>query len=952
MTMLKPWREVAIPHSDVLHGRFSQAEYAADLTQVHAGRAEPEYLDPVKFYDRTFITEGMRLLLDAVVRRLAGQGGDPVIQLQTAFGGGKTHTLLAVYHLASGQTPPGRLPGVGPILDAANIVQLEPARIVVLEGTDFAANQVRQMPDGTQVRTLWGYLAHQLGGAEAYDRVADSDRSGTSPGKDALIRLLEQHQPCVILLDEMVAYMRQFEEGKSLVGGTFDSILSFMQALTEAIKLVPRAIMLASLPESEVELGSERGKQALAALEKVFGRVQALWKPVSSEESFEIVRRRLFEPIRDEQMRAAVCRHFHDEYVRQSAHLPTDVVESRYYQRMVASYPLHPELFDRLYEDWATLQGFQRTRGVLKLMSKVLHQLWKDNDQALLILPSALRLDTPDVRNDLVYYLTQGFDPVIDRDIDGPRAESWRIDEDEPRFGQLHAGRKAARCIFLGGAPAASSLDRVGGQKANRGIDTRHILLGCLRPGDNVSLYVDVLERLRDRLHHLNEANGFYYLDTRPNLRREMEDRKRRFNDTEHVVPRLEEKLKSLLGSGEVPVHIFTPAPQVPDKPELRVVVLPPDAPHTGGTDSLAIKAAREILEKCGNTPRLNKNALLFLAAEYQALIRVKEQLCTMLAWESIVQDAERKTINLDFAQFDQAKAELSKAERVIPALLRETYKRVLVPYQGSATASVIDLESCVLQTTDSTRLREVLLNTLHSEEHVLREWAAVHLEGLLGQYYWREDNEVVSVATVGQDLTRYVYLPRLLNKAVFDATVREGARAGLWAIARGRDEAGFTGLTLGTVPGTLDDTCLLVKPSAATHQLALAVVTEVHDVVAPPGPEGLTRTIQQPVPSIRVVTSDEGQAGRQVVTPVVTAKKSVRYVGTKTFDGAVAATQIRPIIDEIYHLLVAATNGRVKLRLEIEAECLSGFSEGTLRALRENSTALGVQPEFDTSGL
>lgn len=945
MTMLKPWREVAIPHSDVLHGRFSQAEYAADLTQVHAGRAEPEYLDPIKFYDRTFITEGMRLLLDAVVRRLAGLGGDPVIQLQTAFGGGKTHTLLAVYHLASGRISPGRLPGVGPILDAANIVHLEPARIAVLEGTDFAANQTRRMPDGTEVRTLWGYLAHQLGGAEGYARVADSDLSGTSPGKDVLIRLLEQYQPCVILLDEMVAYMRQFEEGKSLVGGTFDSILSFMQALTEAIKLVPRAIMLASLPESEVELGSERGRQALAALEKVFGRVQALWKPVSSEESFEIVRRRLFEPIRDEQMRAAVCRHFHDEYVRQSAHLPTDVVENRYYQRMVASYPLHPELFDRLYEDWATLQGFQRTRGVLKLMSKVLHQLWKDNDQALLILPSALRLDTPDVRNDLVYYLTQGFDPVIERDIDGARAESCRIDEAEPRFGQLQAARKAARCIFFGGAPAASSLERIGTQKANRGIDARHILLGCLRPGDNVSVYVDVLERLRDRLHYLNEANGFYYLDTRPNLRREMEDRKRRFNDTDHVIPRLAEKLKSLLGSGgDVPIHIFTPADQVPDGPDLRVVVLAPEAPHTGGMDSLAIKAAQQILEKRGNTPRQNKNAVLFLAADHSALVRVKEQLCTVLAWESIVQDAERKVINLDFAQFDQAKAELSKAERVIPTLLRETYKRVLVPHQGSEKASVIDLEQGVVSTTDAQRLRDALMEKLYEEEYVLKAWAPQHLRGSLAQLFWREDKPAVSVETVWQSLTRYVYMPRLLNRAVFEATVRAGASEGLWAIARGQDGDAFSGLTLGTAPASLDASCLLVKPSAAARQLEQA---RVIGKVEPPLVNETTKVIEPPPPPIRVGPADVKPIVGPVIPPVATAKKTVRYVGIKNFDGVVAVAQVKPIIEEIYHVLVQA-NGRVKLRLEIEAECSAGFPEGTLRALRENSATLGVMPEFD----
>lgn len=200
---LKPWREIAVPHEDVLKGTFQQAEFAADLSRVHAGKATPEYQDPVLFFQRTYITEGMRLLFDSVLHRLTGRGGDPVIQLQTAFGGGKTHTEMAVYHLASATVPASDLPGVPALLDAAGVTSLPRARVVVLDGNQSSPNQPL-VRDGQALNTLWGDLAWQLGGAAGYALVADADASGTSPGKATLETLLSTYAPCVILVDEVV----------------------------------------------------------------------------------------------------------------------------------------------------------------------------------------------------------------------------------------------------------------------------------------------------------------------------------------------------------------------------------------------------------------------------------------------------------------------------------------------------------------------------------------------------------------------------------------------------------------------------------------------------------------------------------------------------------------------------------------------------------------------------
>ena len=375
MSSLKPWREVAIPHEDVHRGTFVRAEFAADITRVHDGSATPEYQDPVLFFQRTFITEGMGALLTSVAKRLAGKGGDPVIQLQTAFGGGKTHTMLAVMHMVGGKAAKSDLAGIPPLLDAAGVLDLPVARVVVLDGVKLSPSMPRRV-DGHTLRTLWGELAWQLGGAEAYAALADADATGTNPGKDLLAELIRKAGPCVILIDELVAYIRQFEDGKSLSGGTYDANLTFIQALTEALKAAPQAVLLASLPESEGEAGSGRSFAILKSLEGIFGRTQAIWKPVSTEESFEIVRRRLFTEIRDQDTRDTVCRAFADWYVKHKEDLPGEAQEGRYYDRLRSAYPIHPEVFERLYQDWSALPNFQRTRGVLKLMARVIHRLW------------------------------------------------------------------------------------------------------------------------------------------------------------------------------------------------------------------------------------------------------------------------------------------------------------------------------------------------------------------------------------------------------------------------------------------------------------------------------------------------------------------------------------------------------------------------------------------------
>ncbi|MFZ1536396.1 MAG: Swt1 family HEPN domain-containing protein, partial [Chromatiaceae bacterium] len=269
---LKPWREVVMPHEDVASGRYQQAEFAADLWQVHLDEGSAEYRDPVEFFRRTYLTESLKGMLVGALRRLTTGGGDPVVQLQTNFGGGKTHAMLALYHLFSGIAPT-ELAGIDGVMSAAGAGEVPTARRVVLVGNKISPGNPSVKPDGTRIRTLWGELAWQLGGKTAFARVAADDEKATSPG-DVLRELFNEYGPCLILIDEWVAYARQLHDQSDLPAGGFETQFSFAQVLTESAKLAKHCLLVISLPASDtsgssrshsddVEVGGTRGREAL-----------------------------------------------------------------------------------------------------------------------------------------------------------------------------------------------------------------------------------------------------------------------------------------------------------------------------------------------------------------------------------------------------------------------------------------------------------------------------------------------------------------------------------------------------------------------------------------------------------------------------------------------------------------------------------------------------------------
>jgi len=936
---MKPWREIAVPHRDVLEGTFQQSEFAADITAVHTGKASREYQDAIAFFDRTFITEGMRLLLTQVAQRLTGKGGEPVIQLQTAFGGGKTHTMLAVYHLAARKCALSDLAGIPEIIEHAGLMDLPQAHVTVLDGSAHSPGQVWKHGK-QQINTLWGELAWQLGGSEGFALVKDSDAAGTSPGKDLLQDLLTAYAPCVVLIDELVAYIRQFSEGQKLSGGTYDSNLSFVQALTEAVKLVPNAIVLASLPESAVEAGSQRGIAALRALEKTFGRIQALWKPVATEEAFEIVRRRLFEPVRDANERDSVCRAFADTYVAEGSKLPAETQERRYFDRLVQAYPIHPEVFDRLYEDWTTIDGFQRTRGVLKLMAKVIYSLWKDGNADLLILPGSLPLQDGSARNELTYYLPAGWDAVIERDIDGDRAETTELESKEPRFGQVGAARRVARTIFLGSAPSSISA-----KVTIRGIDRARIILGCLQPGQPSSVYSDALNRLADRLHYLSSSGDKtqettrFWFDTRANLRREMEDRKRRFDDKTDVRGKIADALSHSVGNATFfeGVHVFTPNGDVPDDGALRLVVLSPERWYSRDESRPATDAVLDWMQNNGPKPRHHWNRLLFLAADNATLPRLNDAARVTLAWGSIVDDVREGRLNIDLLQKKQAEKEFESAKEVLPRVARECYKWLLCPTQETAQNKP-SVEAFALNSAGRSVGNE-LERVATENELVITAWSPIHLRTKLKEFYWKEAQPTALAFTFWEDSLRYLYLPRLKNRDILAKAIVDGASSkDFFGTAYGETEGKYDGFKFGDKDIQVHDTLLLIEPTAA--KLYQEAQTPAPKPVPASGGGAAGQSGETGQGSIATGGNSTGLGVK--VAPVPLGPKS--FHGTADVPPATAKMRLVQIADEIISLLASDPNASVRVVVEISAEFPNGASDTTKRAVTENANSLGLK--------
>lgn len=946
---LKPWREVVSPHRDVASGRYQQAEFAADLWQVHIGEGADEYRKPVEFFRRTFLTDSLQQLLVGAVRRLSADGGDPVIQLQTNFGGGKTHSMLALYHLFSGATP-SELLGVEGVMKQAGIAELPSVKRVVLVGNKISPGNPVKKEDGTLVHTLWGELAWQLGGRAAYDRIRADDEKATSPG-DVLRDLFNEYGPALVLIDEWVAYARQLHDQSDLPAGSFETHFTFAQALTESAKLAKHCLLVVSLPASDtagsphtqaddVEVGGRRGREALDRLRNAIGRVESSWRPASAEEGFEIVRRRLFEPLIEQSQfvsRDTVAKAFFDLYRSQHQEFPQECRDSEYEGRLKAAYPIHPEVFDRLYTEWSTLVKFQRTRGVLRLMAAVIHSLWEKGDRNPLIQPANIPIDDPRVQFELTRYLSDNWTPIIEKDVDGPNSLPLRIDGEVPNLGKFSACRRIARTIYLGSAP--------GSTVSNRGIEDRRIKLGCVMPSESPAIFGDALRRLSGAATYLYQDGARYWYSTQPTVTKLAEDRTEQLkSDPDRINRELDARLRAdLRKQGDfTKVH---PLPQsgqdVPDDVDARLVVLGADYPHSRDASSAAEAAAKSILETRGTAPRLYRNTLVFLAADKTRLQDLDEAIRRFIAWQSILD--EKNELDLTPHQVRQAETQKASADSSVNARLPEAFQWLLVPHQPTPQ-SPIEWQSFRLSGQEPLAVRAS--RKLRNDELLITGLAATRLRLELDQVpLWRGDH--VAVKQLVEDFARYLYLPRLRDTGVLLDAIREGLGLLTWgrdsfAYAESYDEAAsrYRGLRCGQMVSLSPENLvgLLVKPEPALKQQD----DETPRPTAGGAPTGGDPA--KPNGDTPAITGEDSVTGRgEAQTP----RQPRRFHGSVTLDAARVGRDASRVAEEVIAHLSGLMGADVRVTLEIEAEIPNGAPDNVVRTVTENSRTL----KFNSQG-
>ena len=932
---LPPWREIVTPHTDVATGHYQQSEFAVNLAEVTADTAQPEYQDPTEFFARTYLTEGMRRLLVTSVERLAGKGGEPIVQLKTAFGGGKTHTMLALYHLLSRKASPVQMEGTTHILREAQVDDVPTARLAVIVGT--APNPARtRTVNGITIRTLWGDIAAQLGDREGYAIVKEADENGVSPGADDLVTLFNHFGPAVILIDELVAYVRNiYDSPERLPAGSFDSNMTFVHALTDAVDRSERSQLVTSIPESNIEMGGAGGQAVLDRIGHLFARVEDIWRPVSAREGFEIVRRRLFSPIKDEAARDVVCRAFVQLYDENPSDFPSECRESPYLDRLRQTYPIHPELFDRLYDDWSPLERFQRTRGVLRFMASLIHELWVRDDRAGLILPGSIPLDAPRVREELLRYLPDGWHPVVDKDVDSINAEPRAIDAGNPRFGEVSAARRVARTIFIGSAPHGS------GQTV-RGLEEIRIRLGVAQPNESVSVFNDATRHLANRLTHLYTRSQRYWYDTHPNLRRTMEDRAAKLEpevvETE-IVRRLRQQTQRR-GDFKA-VHPCSLSADVPDESTARLVILPPTTGHQARMqNSAALTTASEILDKRGDIPRTYRNMLIFVASDTGEWELLERETRRYLAWHSIVQEAE--ALNLDANQRTEAFRGREQSDETMRIRLNEAYSWLLVPTQEGTNPIV--WETIRISGSDNNPVTKAVAK-VRDDQQLITKWSPVLLKMELDNWLWSEVPHI-SLKRVWEYLATYLYLSRLCDSDVLLDTVREGIKTQAFGYANSVDDTGrYNGLQFGSTGGSvyLDDESVLVKPDVAAKQLEVDAATQSDSVY--PEPPGSVPIGKEDNASY---TTSAGQtAGTSTGTAPPQAAQPKRFYGTVDLDPIRAGRDAQQVIAEIVQHLTGLPGATVEVTMEIQAKVSDGVPEDIVRTVTENCRTL----RFTTQG-
>jgi hypothetical protein len=801
---LPPWWQIAAPHRDIREGRLNLRVFAVDLAQVEAGKAVAEYQDPDTFFRRTYLTRGLRATLAGVLRRLAGKDdGVSITQMATVFGGGKTHTLLALHHMVKHGAGLAYLEPVQELLAEAGLTSVPAARVVSIDCASISPGQPREVPGALgaplALRTLWGEIAYRLGAPdrslEFYEFVRESDETGIAPGSDALQALFAAAGPSLLLIDETLSYITKASGLRVGRGFLSDQAQEFLLELTRAVNADDDVALVLTMTSSEQEQIGEAAIRAASEIDtavRILRRTRQVEVSAEREELYEILKRRLFDsdPAQIEAQARGAAHAYWDYYRAHPGDFPQEAQAPEYRELMARAYPFHPALIETLRDRWGSISGFQRTRGVLRLLALVIGDLYRRQAAAPLIQPAHINLDDGKIRAELLEYVDNkgGYESAILSDIGG-------TDESKaPLLDRVTGGDYSRYQIATGLATATFMYSHSGATQRAASAERPQLWLATLRPGIVPALAADALDKLRARLWYLTVHETTYRFDNQPNLNQMLVTRIESVRqDAAAVRERIKQAVEEVTGRRIFPETVIWPGgpESVDNRRRLTLAVLGPEQAwwQNEAQRGQTIAFVQTVLANANNTFRQFKNTLVFMAATEEGVRVVENMAVQLLALEAI--HRQYRAGGLSETQMEDLNTQLDRARKGLPGAVWGAYTVILAP-AGSADGK-----------TSLWERQEHGFPGYRPGEHTLagRAWQRLSDEQRLlsrldprlvsegkGDQWrlWPADEDRINVATLWDYFCRFPYLPMLTGPEALQQTVAWGVQRGLFAYALG----------------------------------------------------------------------------------------------------------------------------------------------------------------------
>jgi hypothetical protein len=739
---LQSWWQVTTPHKDIREGKLSEAIFAADSGDVVYGKAPLEYQDAGIFFQKTYLTQGLITLLENVLSRLSGGKGDPVIQLQTPFGGGKTHALLALYHLIKNRKNLEHIQAVSDLPD------VKKAKIAVFIGTWEDALE----------KTPWGEIAKQLG---QYEEIKQHDKKRITPGKEKLRQILDASGPTLILMDEILEYIVKANRAEKEDKITHGQTLAFLQEISEVVASSKDCCLVITLPASILERYDEEAEKALQQLQKISGRIEAVYSPVEGLELYEVIRKRLFEDFGDEKLRKKVAQKFFDFYQTLGADVSSNVKEIAYREHIERAYPFHPELIDVLYERWGSYPTFQRTRGVLRLLAEVVADLYKSKVVSPLIQSSIVNLENQTIRREFVKHIGNEYDSIISADISGKNAKAPRIDKNMgSEYEKYGIAKGIATSVFLYSFSAGVSKETT----------LARIRVALLREGIPATIVGDAVAKLEEELWYFHSEKNQYAFRNQPNLNRIIVDREEPITDE-----KIQEELKKLIqkNSGRaLEVYLWPESSaDVSDNKNLKLAILSPRFFY-GSTKEKEL--TKELYEKTGLTFRVYKNTLFVLMMDENQCVSLNKTLRRFLALTDIQNDKSLLE-SLTKQSQEELRKKYKDTEKEIPFKILNAYRYLTILNESGPDWRDLGIPTVGSDQSISVRVKHYL----RDHEKVLTRLSPKYL---LDKTF-SKDEEEKSLREMYELHLKTPGMPIPENERVFYDAVTEGVHKGILGV-------------------------------------------------------------------------------------------------------------------------------------------------------------------------